>query len=121
LANNSLAFWEALLWPIIVGSDVTTPSSTTANRQAMSHSEPGKPSVCSSTPPRKKPKPFMAFLLLVNQATHWKSWPLSCLLAAACVTLMADLLAVLVRSFATVGTTDRFGDAKKNDLQPCEL
>ena len=45
----------------------------------------------------------MAFLLPVNQATHLKSWllPPSSALACACVTLMADLLAVLVRSLAT--------------------
>src|SRR5690606_2277629 len=57
-------------------------------------------------PPRKKPMPFMAFLLPVNQATHLKSWllepPPSC--ACALVTLMADLLAVLVRSLATPQT-----------------
>jgi hypothetical protein len=69
----------------------------------MAHSESWKPSVCSSTPPRKKPTPFMAFLLPVNQATHLNSWllPPSSALACACVTLMADLLAVLVRSLAT--------------------
>ena len=43
----------------------------------------------------------MAFLLPVNQATHLNSCPLPWSLACACVTLMADLLAVLVRSLAT--------------------
>ena len=45
----------------------------------------------------------MAFLLPVNQATHLKSWLLLPPPAWACalVTLMADLLAVFVRSLAT--------------------
>jgi len=43
----------------------------------------------------------MAFLLPVNHATHLNNWLLSCAWAADWVTLMADLLAVLVRSFAT--------------------
>ena len=49
----------------------------------------------------KKPTPFMAFLLPVNQATHLKSWPEPWLCARSAVILMADLLAVLVRSLAT--------------------
>jgi hypothetical protein len=63
----------------------------------MAHSAAWKPSVCSSTPPRKKPTPFMAFLLPVKNATHLKSLPE----ALPAVSLMADLLAVLVRSLAT--------------------
>ena len=43
----------------------------------------------------------MAFLLPVNQATHLNSWPAPCSWACAEVTLMADLLAVLVKSLAT--------------------
>ena len=43
----------------------------------------------------------MAFLLPVNQATQRNNWPAPCSLACACVTLMADLLAVLVKSLAT--------------------
>ena len=41
--------------------------------------------------------PFIAFLLPVKKATHLKSCPLAWL----AVSLMADLLAVLVRSLAT--------------------
>ena len=44
--------------------------------------------------------PFMAFLLPVKNATHLKSWPE----ASPAVSLMADLLAVLVRSLATPHT-----------------
>ena len=46
----------------------------------------------------------MAFLLPVNHATHLNSWPAPCSLACAWVILMADLLAVLVRSLATPHT-----------------
>ena len=50
----------------------------------------------------------MAFLLPVNQATHLNNWPLVWPLpwvwACACVILMADLLAVLVKSLATPHT-----------------
>ena len=46
----------------------------------------------------------MAFLLPVNQATHLNNWPLPWSLACAWVILMADLLAVLVRSLATPQT-----------------
>jgi hypothetical protein len=35
-----------------------------------------KPTVCSSSPPAKKPKPFIAFFEPVNQATHLNNWPL---------------------------------------------
>ena len=101
LANSSLADLDALLLPIICGSEVTTPTSTSASSAAMAHSASWKPSVCSSRPPRKKPKPFMAFLLPVNQATHLKSWPPPWFFAWSAVILMADLLAVLVRSLAT--------------------
>ena len=59
--------------PIIGGSEATTPTSTSASKPAIAHSAPRKPSVSSSTPPRKKPMPFIAFLLPVNQATHLKS------------------------------------------------
>lgn len=43
----------------------------------------------------------MAFLLPVNQATHLKSWPEPWFFAWSAVILMADLLAVLVKSLAT--------------------
>ncbi len=50
----------------------------------------------------------MAFLLPVNQATHLNNCPLPCDCASdwacVCVILMADLLAVLVRSLATPQT-----------------
>ena len=38
LANSSLADLEALLLPIIRGSEVTTPASTIASSAAMAHS-----------------------------------------------------------------------------------
>src|SRR3990167_9097161 len=103
LAKSSLADLDALLLPMSGGTKPTTPASTSTSSPAMAQSECWKPSACSNTPPRKKPKPFMAFLLPVNQATHLKSWLLSwsSALACACVILMADLLAVLVRSLAT--------------------
>jgi len=66
----------------------------------MARSAPAKPSASSSRPPRKKPNPFIAFLLPVNQATQRNSRPE----APPATTLMADLLAVLVRSLATPQT-----------------
>ena len=103
LANSSLADFDALALPIIGGTAQTTPMSTKTNKAAISQSEWAKPKACSITPPKKKPRPFMAFLLPVNHATHLKSWllPPSSALAWACVILMADLLAVLVKSLAT--------------------
>ena len=101
LANSSLADLEALALPIMGGSEATTPTSTKASKPAMAHSAWANPSASSNKPPKKKPTPFMAFLLPVNQATHLNNWPAPCSLACAAVTLMADLLAVLVRSLAT--------------------
>ena len=97
LANSSLADFDALALPISRGTNSSTPASTTASSAAMAHSDCWKPSVCSSSPPRKKPTPFIAFLLPVKKATHLNSWPE----AVPAVSLMADLLAVLVRSLAT--------------------
>ena len=103
LANSSFADFEALAFPINGGTKRTTPASTSANSPAMAHKETWKPSWSSKRPPRKKPTPFMAFLLPVNQATHLKSWPEPDS-AVPAVSLMADLLAVLVRSLATPHT-----------------
>ena len=100
LANSSRADFEALLLPISGGTKTVTPASTPASSAAIAHSEALKPSWSSSSPPRKKPTPFIAFLLPVNHATHLKSCPE----AWPAVSLMADLLAVLVRSLATPHT-----------------
>ena len=97
LANNSFADFEALLLPISGGTKLTTPMNTIARPAAMIHNAAWKPTACSSSPPRKKPTPFIAFLLPVKKATHLNSWPE----ASPAVALMADLLAVLVRSLAT--------------------
>ena len=39
LANSSLTDFEALALPIIVGTDNTTPASTSISSAAMTHSE----------------------------------------------------------------------------------
>src|SRR5450631_3806898 len=96
LANSSLADFDALLLPISGGTKVMTPARTRASRPAIVHKDTWNPRRSSSRPPRKKPTPFIAFLLPVNQATHLNSWPD----AVLAVSLMADLLAVLVRSLA---------------------
>ncbi|EWS63900.1 hypothetical protein Y695_02862 [Hydrogenophaga sp. T4] len=74
-ANNSFADLDALLLPMSGGTKPTTPASTSTSNPAMAQSACWKPSASSSRPPRKKPKPFMAFLLPVNQATHLNNWP----------------------------------------------
>ena len=101
LANSSFADLDALLLPMSGGTKPTTPASTSSSKAAMAHSACWKPSASSNRPPRKKPKPFMAFLLPVNHATHLNNWPEPWFLAWSAVILMADLLAVLVRSLAT--------------------
>ena len=100
LAKSSRAEREAFALPIKAGTKASTPISTAASAAAMAHRAAWKPSVCSSTPPRKKPAPFIAFLLPVKKATHLKRRPD----ALPAVSLMADLLAVLVRSLATPHT-----------------
>ena len=100
LANSSLADLEALLLPMSLGTYSTTPINTKASRPDMTHREALKPNTSKSTPPMKKPIPFMAFLLPVNQATHLNNWPEP----SPAVNLIADLLAVLVRSLATPHT-----------------
>ena len=82
------------------GKEAKTATSTTARSAAIAHSAPRKPSRSSNSPPRKNPTPFIAFLLPVNQATHLNNCPD----ASPAVILIADLLAVLVRSFATPHT-----------------
>jgi hypothetical protein len=66
----------------------------------MAQSAPRKPRLSSSRPPRKKPRPFIAFLLPVKKATQRNRRPD----ASPAVSLIALLLAVLVRSFATPHT-----------------
>ena len=100
LANSSRADLDAWRLPISLGTQASTPSSTKASSAAISHNDRRKPSVCSSTPPRKKPTPFIAFLLPVKKATHLNNWPE----AVLAVSLMADLAEVLVRSLATPQT-----------------
>ena len=88
--------------PIKGGSDSSTAARITASPAAMAQSAPAKPSTSSSSPPRKKPTPFIAFLLPVKKATQRNNCPEAAPPeAAAWVSLMADLLAVLVRSLAT--------------------
>src|SRR3990167_1496156 len=126
LANSSFADFEALLLPISGGTKLTTPMNTSASPPAIAHSAAWKPSHCNSTPPRKKPTPFIAFLLPVKKATHLNSWPD----ASPAVALMADLLAVLVRSLATPqrpcapttqatdSATDQVGDSADISRKP---
>ena len=50
------------------------PSKARLRPAAIAATEPAKPRVAKSTPPRKKPTPLRAFLEPVRIATHWKSW-----------------------------------------------
>ena len=72
-ANSSFADFEALALPISGGTKVTTPARTIDRSAAIAHSETWNPSLSSKSPPRKKPTPFIAFLLPVNHATHLNS------------------------------------------------
>ena len=126
LAKSSRADFEALRLPISGGTKASTPASTSASSAAIAHSAAWNPSACSSTPPRKKPAPFIAFLLPVKKATHLNSRPD----ASPAVSLMADLLAVLVRSLATPHTpwaattqatesaADQSGDSADSSRKP---
>jgi len=66
----------------------------------MIQSAGAKPAASSRKPPRKKPRPFIAFFEPVNQATQRNNCPAFWV----AVSLMADFDAVLVRSFATPQT-----------------
>src|SRR5580693_2488704 len=100
LANSSPNDLEALALPSVVGRLVTTPPSTRTNMPAINHSAGWKPTSCSSTPPAKKLKPFIAFFEPVNHATHRNNCPAP----PSEVALIADFEAVFVMSLATPET-----------------
>ena len=78
LANNSLADLEALLLPISRRheADDADEDQRLQVPAAMIHSATAENQTPAATrPPRKKPTPFIAFLLPVKKATHLNSWP----------------------------------------------
>src|SRR5262249_4410673 len=97
LAKYSWNDCEAFALPSVRGRLSATPARMKTRTPAMSHKALRKPRVSNRRPPTKKPKPFMAFLDPVNQATHRNNWPEP----PSDVALIADFEAVLVRSFAT--------------------
>ena len=97
LPNSSRIVFDDFALPSWRGSSASPATKMSASRAAIAHRAERKPMISSSSPPRKKPTPFIAFFDPVNHATHLKSCPLP----SALVALIADFDAVLVRSFAT--------------------
>ena len=67
--------FEDFALPSWRGSDTSPARKIDAEHAAISQSAPRKPSNSSSSPPTKKPTPFIAFFEPVNHATHLNSWP----------------------------------------------
>src|SRR5262249_37859298 len=97
LANSSLKDLEAFALPNSEGRLNSIFASTTASSPAISQRADRKPTSSSNAPPRKKPKPFMAFFDPVNHATQRNNCPAP----PSEVALIADFEAVLVMSLAT--------------------
>jgi hypothetical protein len=77
LANSSFADFDALLLPISRG---TKHDAHQHQRQQARHGpqRPLEAQRLQQQPPRKKPTPFIAFLLPVKKATHLNSCPEAC-------------------------------------------
>ena len=73
LANSSLKLFDAFALPSSRGRASSTPARTEASSATISHRAGRNPTNWSRAPPTKKPKPFMAFLEPVNQATQRNS------------------------------------------------